>query len=113
MHESDAAVVDPITAVGLQSTPDAMIRAAVDGARADIGADATFAAVLSPGGTYDMTILNGIVEPRFPSIKIQPDMGLGGQVLRQQNPLSCEDYANNPAISGDFKDIVGSDGLRA
>jgi signal transduction histidine kinase len=109
---TSAAVVDPITAVGSQSTAEAIIRAAVDGARADTGADATFAAVLAPGGSYDMRTLNGIVEPRFPTIQILPDMGLGGQVLTGRVPLTVDDYSSAPGISGDFKEIVGSDGLR-
>ena len=94
------------SAVGLQSTPAAIVRAAVYVSREILAADSTFAAVGDGSGGYAMTIMSGIRDPKFGTIRVRPGAGLGGQVLLRGQSLSIADYAHDPTISRDFVYLV-------
>ncbi len=94
------------SSVGLQSTPAAIVRAAVDVSREILSADSTFAAVGDGGGGYPITIMSGIRDPKFSAIHVRPGAGLGGQVLLRGRSLSIADYAHDPTISRDFVHLV-------
>jgi signal transduction histidine kinase len=91
--------------VALQRSADDVLRAAVGGSRAVLNADSTFAAV-ADAGSYPMTIMDGIRDPRFGRINVRAGAGLGGQVLLRGEPLSIADYAHDPTISRDFAHVV-------
>lgn len=92
--------------VGLRRTPTDIVRAAVEVSRRILGADSTFAAVSNGRGSFPMTEMSGIRDPRFGDIEVRPGAGLGGQVLLRKTPLGVADYAHDPTISGDFVHVV-------
>jgi signal transduction histidine kinase len=94
------------SSVGLGSTPEMIVRSAVDVSRQVLGADSTFAAVGDGSGDYPITIMSGIRDPRFGAINVHAGAGLGGQVLLRHGPLGVADYAHDPTISRDFVHVV-------
>lgn len=96
------------SSVGLGSTPEAVLRSAVEVSREILSADSTFAAVADAEAVdrYPITIMSGIRDPRFGEINVQAGAGLGGQVLLRNRPLSIADYAHDPTISRDFVHVV-------
>ncbi|MEA2171130.1 MAG: hypothetical protein QOF76_4430 [Solirubrobacteraceae bacterium] len=105
------APIDPVTAVALHPTPEAIIQATVDSAREELQTDVTLGAVPTERGTYDICVLNGAHEERLRNIHVAPDVGLGGQVLRSGRPLALDDYPHAPDITSEFKSIVAADGI--
>lgn len=94
------------SSVGFQSTPTAIVRAAVDVSRRILAADSTFAAVSDGSSCYPINIMSGIRDPKFSAIHVRAGAGLGGQVLLCGQPLSIADYAHDPTISRDFVHLV-------
>ena len=94
------------SSVGLGSTPEAILRSAVEVSREVLAADSTFAAVGDGAGDYPITIMSGIRDARFGAINVHAGAGLGGQVLLRRKPLGVADYAHDPTISRDFVHVV-------
>jgi signal transduction histidine kinase len=71
-----------------------------------LGVDSAFVATAGAAGQYDMSITDGIRDPRFREIRVRAGAGLGGQVLLLGHPHRVADYAHDPTISRDFVHVV-------
>lgn len=92
--------------VGLHESPSEILAASAQVSRVILGTDSAFVAVAGPGGSYPMTITDGIHDERFLEIVIRPGTGLGGQVLLRRQPHRVADYPHDPTITRDFVHVV-------
>lgn len=92
--------------VGLQQTTQEILVASAQISRRILGTDSTFMAVADGTGAYPMSITDGIRDPQFRQIIVQPAAGLGGQVLLRGRPHRVADYVSDPTISRDFVHVV-------
>lgn len=99
--------------IALHRHREAILADAVATARSLTGADSTFGAVLRESGTYSITLRDGLSDPRWQQIQVRPGRGLGGQVLSEARPYASSDYLRDSGITGDYRAIVGAEGLHA
>jgi DNA-binding CsgD family transcriptional regulator len=99
--------------IALHRRREAILADAVATARRMTRADSAFGAVRRKSGTYAMTLLDGLHNPHWQQVRVAPGRGLGGQVLTEQRPYTCSDYLCESGITGDYRTIVGAEGLHA
>jgi DNA-binding CsgD family transcriptional regulator len=102
---------EPLAHIALHARADEVVADAVATARRLTGADTAFAAVASPTGVYGMTALEALDDPRWSQMRIRRGRGLGGRVLVERRPCLAADYLEEPTITGDYRAIVGAEGL--
>jgi GAF domain-containing protein len=99
--------------VALHDDREAIVRDAVQTARAATGSDSAFAAVRNADASaYAIQELTGIAEPGFRDLAIRPGRGLGGQVLSERRPRTLDDYLAASTITSDYRPVVAKEGLR-
>jgi DNA-binding CsgD family transcriptional regulator len=103
---------EPLAHIALHAHADEVVADAVATARRLSGADAAFAAVANGSGAYGVTALEALSDPRWSRMRIRSGRGLGGKVLVERNPCLAADYLEEPTITGDYRAVVGAEGLR-
>jgi signal transduction histidine kinase len=98
--------------VALHDDRETIVRAALLAAKEVAEADSAFAAVRNEvDDGYDIGELDGISDPGFSQLTIRSGRGLGGAVLAERRPRTVDDYATEPSITGDYREVVGREGL--
>ena len=97
--------------MALHDDATSVVRDAVSTARVTLGSDSAFAAVRHEHGGFDMDMLEGIHEPRFRDVTVQPGRGLGGQVIDEGAPRAVDDYPRESSITADYRGVVKREGL--
>ncbi len=105
-------ICEPLAHIALHARADEVVADAVATARRLTGADAAFAAVASASDGYDMTALEALEDPRWSQMRIRRGRGLGGKVLVERRPCVAADYLEETTITGDYRVVVGAEGLR-
>jgi LuxR family transcriptional regulator, regulator of acetate metabolism len=103
---------EPLAHIALHGRAEDVLADAVATARRLTGASSAFAAVAAPSGGYRMNILDGVYEPAWRGVEVHVGRGLGGRVLGERRPLALADYLTDDSITGDYRDVVGAEGLR-
>jgi DNA-binding CsgD family transcriptional regulator len=98
--------------IALHGRAEDVLADAVATARRLTGASSAFAAVAAPSGGYRMNILDGVYEPAWRGVEVHVGRGLGGRVLAERRPLALADYLTDESITGDYRYVVGAEGLR-
>lgn len=104
-------VADSLAHIALHETAGDVVADAVATARRLTGADAAFAAVADERGDYPMTTFVAVTDPRWSQLRIAPGRGLGGKVLAERRACRTHDYLEETAITGDYRVVVGAEGL--
>ena len=86
---------------------DEILVSVCESARELCGADAATVALPDPGHPNTMTLRQRVarIDAPLPSQRIEHGRGLGGRVMETGRPLRTDDYAHDPAISGDYHAI--------
>ncbi len=105
-------VYEPLANIALHGRAEDVLADAVATARRLLGASSAFAAVAAPSGGYRMDVRDGLCAPAWRGVEVQRGRGLGGRVLIERRPLACADYLTDESITGDYRDVVGAEGLR-
>jgi len=99
--------------IALHRQREAILDDAVSTARRLTGVDSAFGAVRRESGSYAVSHRDGLADPGWQQVRVMPGRGLGGQVLSERRPYGCSDYMRESGITGDYRDIVGAEGLHA
>ncbi|MET0966865.1 MAG: GAF domain-containing protein [Nakamurella sp.] len=97
--------------VGLHEDSESIVSALVSRARTVTGMDIASAAVRDVTGSYPMTVYRGVQSDAFRSLTIKSGAGLGGLVLRTQQPIRLADYHASALITPDYMNAVGVEGV--
>ena len=86
---------------------DETLLSVCESARELCGADAATIALSDPGNPDTMTLRQRVarVNVPLPTQSIERGRGLGGRVMELGRPLRSDDYAHDPAVSGDYHAI--------
>lgn len=103
---------EPLAHIALHGRAEDVLADAVATARRLTGVSSAFAAVAAPSGGYRMTVRDGLYEPAWRGVEVHVGRGLGGRVLAERRPFALADYLTDESITGDYRDVVGAEGLR-
>jgi signal transduction histidine kinase len=106
-----AVVATAAPTVGLHEDSESVVNALVARARTVTGMDIASAAVRDVAGHYPMTVYRGVQSEAFRSLTIKSGAGLGGLVLRTQQPIRLADYHASALITPDYLQAVGVEGV--
>jgi signal transduction histidine kinase len=99
--------------VALHDDRESIVADAVSTAKRVAGVDSAMAAVLNEeASAFQMSELDGIVDPAFDGLPIRPGRGLGGQVASERRPRTTDDYLAETSITADYREVVDREGLR-
>lgn len=100
-----------LRSIALQESPLDILRAAME-ATGDIVPDGLVFGAIPDGDGLRIRTPRMTRDPRFESIRVRRGIGLGGFVWEQGELAAVDDYANDPRITHDFREIVsGGEGL--
>lgn len=99
--------------VALHDDRESIIADAVSTAKRVAGADSAMGAVSNEDASaFNMTELDGVVDPAFQGLPILPGRGLGGQAASERQPRTTDDYLAETSITADYREVVEREGLR-
>jgi DNA-binding CsgD family transcriptional regulator len=98
--------------LGIEDADRRIRRATIATARQTFGVAAAFMATRTAGGQR-IAERDGLHDERWDTVVVRPGLGLGGRVLVESRPLAVTDYLNDSTITGDYRSIVSTEGLRA
>jgi signal transduction histidine kinase len=113
VHPGGGPMAHDVAHVALHDDRESIVSDAVRTAKRVAGADSAMGAVRNEDASaFNMSELDGIVDPAFRGLPIRPGRGLGGQVASERQPRKTDDYLAETSITADYREVVQREGLR-